>query len=191
MNVSKLMMCAAAGVAMAASSSLATIQVFSTTLSGSQESPPVSTAGTGTGVFTYDDVAHALRMQVSFSGLTGTTTLAHIHASAALTPFTGNAGVVVQPPSLTNFPLGVTSGSYDMTFDLTQAATYNASYVTASGGTLALAEAALISQMSTGRAYFNIHTSFAGGGEIRGYIPAPGAGALLGVAGLVAMRRRR
>lgn len=191
MNVSKLMLCGAAGVAMTASGALATIQVFTTTLNGSQESPPVVTAGTGTGVFTYDDVAHTLRMQVSFSGLTGTSTLAHIHASSTLTPFSGNAGVAVQPPSLTGFPLGVTSGTYDATFDLTQATTYNSSYVTASGGTLALAEAALISQMSSGRAYFNIHTSFVGSGEIRGFIPAPGASALLGVAGLVAMRRRR
>lgn len=178
----------AAGLTASASGA---IEVFSAQLTGAQESPPVVTTGSGWGVFTYDDVAHTLRMEVTFSGLVGNTTAAHIHASTALVPFTGNTGVAVHPPSLLNFPLGVTSGSYDQTFNMTLTSSYNASFITANGGTTAGAEAALLSTMRTGRAYFNIHSSFAGGGEIRGYIPTPGAAGVLGLAGLVAMRRRR
>lgn len=162
------------------------LEVFSTQFAGEV----TGTTGTGYGVFTYDDVANTLRIEATWSGLTGTTTVAHIHASTAA-PFTGTAGVVVQPPSLAGWPTGVVAGSYDRTVDLNLATSFNASFVTANGGTLASATAALLNSMRTGRAYFNIHTSFAGGGEIRGFIPAPGAGALLGVAGLVAMRRRR
>ena len=40
------------------------------------------------------------------------------------------------------FPLGVTSGTYDNTLDMTQATSYNPAYVTATGGTTAGAEAA-------------------------------------------------
>lgn len=187
----KSLACVVAGVGAAAGAASATVHVFtSTTMSGAQESPSVVSNGTGTGVFTYDDVAHTLRMQVTFSGLTGNTTLAHIHAPTAV-GFVGNAGVSVQPPSLLNFPLGVTSGSYDQTFNLRDSATYSGAFVTNNGGTLETAETALIGFMSTGRAYFNIHTSFVGSGEIRGYIPAPGAAGLLCVGGLIAMRRRR
>jgi hypothetical protein len=150
----------------------------------------IGATGTGSALFTYDDVARTLRMQVMFSGLSGTTTVAHIHAPTAAA-FTGTAGVTIQPPSLTAWPTGVNAGSYDRTFDLSLAGTWNSSFVTANGGTTLGAETALMGFMRSGRAYFNIHTSTFGGGEIRGFVPAPGAGALLGLAGLVAMRRRR
>lgn len=43
-----------------------------------------------------------------------------------------------------------------------------------------------------GNLYFNVHTSAFPGGQIRGQIiPAPASAALLGLAGLVAARRRR
>jgi hypothetical protein len=66
--------------------------------------------------------------------------------------------------------------------------------VTAQGG-LAQAEAALIQGLSEGKAYFNIHTTFRPGGEIRGFlVPEPGIMGLLGLAlgaAFVATRRRR
>ncbi|MDX2116964.1 MAG: CHRD domain-containing protein, partial [Planctomycetota bacterium] len=87
-------------------------EVFTTRMDGAQESPPVISNGIGWGTFVYDDVANTLRMQVDFSGLTGVTTVAHIHGATTLTPFVGNAGVIVQPPTLLNFPVGVSGGSY-------------------------------------------------------------------------------
>ena len=108
------------------------------------------------------------------------------------------AGVATVPPAFPGFPLGVTSGSYDMTLNTLSDATYNPAYETANGGTAAGAEAALTSALAQGRAYFNIHTTTFGGGEIRGFlvpapVPEPGALALTGAAfaGVLAYRRRR
>lgn len=166
-------------------------EVFTTRMDGAQESPPVISNGIGWGTFVYDDVANTLRMQVDFSGLTGVTTVAHIHGATTLTPFVGNAGVIVQPPTLLNFPVGVSGGSYDQTFDLGATGTYAAGWITSNGGTTNGARDGLLNLMRTGRAYFNIHSSFASGGEIRGYIPAPSAAAALAMGGLLIARRRR
>ncbi|MFO1512190.1 MAG: CHRD domain-containing protein [Verrucomicrobiota bacterium] len=139
--------------------------------------------GTGTGTVIYDNVAHSLQLQVNFSGLTGTTTASHIHSPTA-TPFSGTAGVATTTPSFASFPLGVSSGSFANTLDLTQASSWNAAYVTANGGTTAGAEAAFASQIAAGRAYWNIHSSFAPGGEINGFlvaVPEPSSLALVGL----------
>ena len=62
-------------------------------------------------------------------------------------------------PTFSGFPLGVTSGSFMQTFDMTQASSYNPAFVTANGGTVAGAEAALLAGLHAGTAYLNIHTS--------------------------------
>jgi hypothetical protein len=83
--------------------------------------------------------------------------------------------------------LGVTSGTYDQTFDLSLSSFYNPAFVTLEGGTVAGAEAALIAGLEGGATYFNIHTGMFPGGEIRGEIPAvPGPVVGAGVPGLVA-----
>src|ERR1051325_9513759 len=127
-------------------SARATITVFDAILTGPNESPVNSSPGTGYALVTLNDVANTLQVQVLFAGLTGTTTASHIHAATAV-PFAGTAGVATTTPTFTNFPSGVTSGSYSNTLDLTAASSYNPSYVTANGGTTASAEAALISAM--------------------------------------------
>lgn len=151
----------------------------------------VTTSGTGSGTVVYDDVGHLLTLQANWSGLTGNTTISHIHLPTA-TPFTGTAGVVITPGNLTGFPAGVTSGTYSMAFDMTQASTYPGAYITANGGTPAGAEAAVIAAFNQGRAYWNIHTSFAGGGEINGFVtavPEPSSLALVGL-GIAAIAAR-
>lgn len=150
----------------------------------------VGATGTGSGTVDYDDIAHTLSLQAIWSGLSGNTTASHIHLPTT-TPFTGTAGVVITPGTLVNFPVGVTSGSYSMTFDMTDSATYPAAYITANGGTTAGAEAAVFAAFNEGRAYWNIHTSTFGGGEIRAFVtpvPEPSTLALLGlgVAGIAA-----
>jgi hypothetical protein len=122
-----------------------------------------------------DLLAHTLRVQVTFSGLLGNTTASHIHGPTAL-PGVGTAPVATTVPTFTAFPLGVTSGSYDHTFDLTLASSYNPAFVTTWGG-IAGAEAALASSLADGKAYLNIHTSVFGAGEIRGFLLA-GSGAV-------------
>ena len=49
---------------------------FTATLAGANENPPVASSGTGTGVVTLDPVSHTMRVQVTFAGLSGTTTAA-------------------------------------------------------------------------------------------------------------------
>src|SRR5688572_13230800 len=75
----------------------------------------VTTSGTGSGTVELDDVSHMLTLQASWSGLTGNTTVSHIHMPTA-TPFSGNAGVVITPGNLVGFPAGVTFGTYSRTF---------------------------------------------------------------------------
>jgi hypothetical protein len=100
--------------------------------------------------------------------------------------------VATQTPTFTGFPLGVTSGSYDHTFDTLDAATYNPAFVAANGGTAASAEAVLFAVMAQGRSYLNIHSSVFPGGEIRGFlVPGPGSWAGIAFAGFFGSRRRR
>lgn len=162
-------------------------------LSGAAEFPSNASPGVGTAVITLDDDADLFRVQATFSGLTGNTTMAHIHC--CLVPPAPTVSVATELPSFTGFPLDVTSGTYDHTFDTTQDSTFNpaflAAHVTAEG-----AADALFAGILAGRAYLNIHTTAFPAGEIRGFaspVPEPGSLALVGVAALVglSLRRRR
>lgn len=159
---------------------------FFADLSGPNEAPPVASPGTGFAVVTYDTLTHVMRVQVSFADLVGTTTASHIHAPTAI-PLAGTAGVATAVPTFPGFPLGVTSGAYDRSFDMTLASSYNPAFVTAQGGTPALAEAVLINSLLADKAYLNIHTTFARGGEIRGFLhqAVPDASATIGLLGAV------
>jgi hypothetical protein len=161
---------------------------FVASLNGPSESPPNASPGTGSAIVVFDTVAHTLEVDVTFSGVLGTTTASHIHCCTAA-PGVGTAGVATQTPSFTGFPLGVTSGTYTHTFDTSLTSTFNAPFVTANGGTAAGAETALLAGALAGTEYLNIHTQVVPGGEIRGFltrVPEPSSLALLG-AGLAAL----
>jgi hypothetical protein len=170
----------------------ADIITYGASLSGPGESPPNASPGTGFALVTVDTSANTMHVQVTFSGLLGTTLASHIHATTAL-PGTGTAMVATTTPTFPGFPLGMTSGTYDRTFDMTLASSYNPAFVTANGGSVPASEAALFAAMAADEAYLNIHSTVVPGGEIRGFltpVPAPPAVVLVGLgAGCVALRR--
>lgn len=55
---------------------------FNSTLSGAAEAPPVTTMGTGTVTADLDPETKVLRWKISYSGLSGPVTAAHIHGPA-------------------------------------------------------------------------------------------------------------
>jgi len=114
-------------------------QTFTFFASGPNENPPNASPGTGFGTVTLSLATHVLMVNMSFTGLTGTTTAAHIH-DPVLVPG-GTAGVATQTPSFVGFPLGVTSGTFMTTLDMSLASTWNPAYITANGGTPAGAAA--------------------------------------------------
>jgi len=188
-------LCATAALSLAPAANAA-INIYTASLSGPNESPANNSPGTGSAIVTIDTTANTMRVQVNFSGLTSGTIASHIHAATAV-PLTGTAGVATTLPTFPNFPLGVTSGTYDSTFDLLTAGSYNPAFVSANGGTPASAEAALLAAIGAGRAYLNVHTTNFTGGEIRGFltaVPEPASWMMMligfGALGMVIRRRK-
>ena len=183
---------AAAFCALATQASAA-ILIYDAALSGPTESPPNASPGTGFAEVTLNTIANTMRVEVTFGGLLGTTTASHIHC-CTLVAGTGTAAVATILPSFTGFPLGVTSGTYDHTFDMSLAASYNPAFL---GVNTPLATfGALQTGLNAGDAYLNIHSSSFPGGEIRGFlhaVPEPSTWAMmiLGFAGIGFMAYRR
>ncbi|MBD9359887.1 CHRD domain-containing protein [Methylomonas fluvii] len=169
---------------------------YAVVLSGPNEAPTNSSPGLGSGTVTFDLDLVTMRVNFSFSGLQGNTAAAHIHCCTSVAG-AATAGVASQTPSFVGFPLGVTSGSYDHTFDLSLASSYNATFITNNGGTVSSALNALLAGADAGKAYLNIHTNLFPGGEIRGFlqpaaVPVPAAIWLFGsVVGVFSLSHRR
>ncbi len=204
---------AAISLALAAASSHAAVTTYSFTFNGASENPVNSSPATGTGTAAYDSVLHTLTLQASVTGLLAPTTQAHFHgvtttsglpdnnppgetlsqAAAAV----ANASIAVGNPSLLNFPLNVTTVSYNQVIDLTLTSTYNNAFLSGNGGTTAGAEAAFVAALASGRTYWNIHTASPNGfpgGEVRAFpvlIPEPAALGLLALAAVALAARRR
>jgi hypothetical protein len=137
-------------------------------LDGAQEVPPTPSTATGFGTFVFDDQGtvaigdDTLSVALTFAGLTGPASAAHIHSPA---PAGVNAPVVI---TLTGFP-NTTAGTYANSFALSS---------------LGAGEAAFEAQLFAGLTYVNIHNATFPGGEIRGQltvnpVPEPTTLALL------------
>jgi hypothetical protein len=116
------------------------MQIFEANLSASQEVPPAVSSGSGQGEVMYNENTGMLSWKVTYSGLTGPATAAHIHGPAAVG---ANAGVVVPFPG-----------------DL------NAQPIT---GERAITPAQY-ADLAAGLYYVNIHSARFPGGEIRGQL---------------------
>ena len=136
--------------------------LLTTALLGSNETPPNASMATGSALVTLQSDNNTLVVNETFTGLTGgPASAAHIHCCAS----PGVAAIVAVP--FPNFP-AATSGQYVNSFDLSMAGTYNPAFITANGGTVASAKAALIAALKTTQTYVNIHNATFPGGEIRG-----------------------
>ena len=115
--------------------------IYKAHLTAKDEVPPNASAATGDGTFTLNPATKELTWVVTFTGLTGPATAAHIHGPAAVGV---NAGVVVpfDPPKA---PAGEIKGSKALTDDQ-------------------------IADLKAGKYYANIHTDTNKGGEIRGQL---------------------
>ena len=136
---------------------------FNFIIEGSQEVPPVVTAGIGVGDVFLDTQTNALSWNIGYTQLTGPATGAHMHGPALVGQ---NAGVQISfgaPANIISPIIGNAIITQQQADDL-----------------------------KAGLWYVNIHTSRHPGGEIRGQIvPAPGALCLIAGAGLFVTRRRR
>jgi hypothetical protein len=131
---------------------------------------PEVPGASGSGFAMFSLTGSMLSIDVSWSGLSGTTTIAHVHCCTA-TANTGTVGVAVTPGTLPGFPVGLQAGGYATTIDLSEASSFTATFVTNfGGGTVAGAQAALLEAFGNDRAYLNIHTTEFPAGEIRGFI---------------------
>ena len=140
---------------------------------------PEVPGATGSGFAFFSLSGSLLSIEANWSGLSGTTTVAHIHCCTAL-PNAGTAGVAVTPGTLPGFPMGTQAGAYSITVDLADQASYTASFVNNfGGGTVGGAQAALTTAFGEDAAYFNIHSTTYPGGEIRGFIRVPEPSSLL------------
>jgi hypothetical protein len=122
---------------------------FTATLSGTEETPPVTSAATGTGSFTLSDDFTQLSWVITYEGLSGALTAGgHFHTG---TP--GRPGPVVKGIGVSGDPASNTISGVWKTSDPTQPLT-----------------PALVESLLTGRVYVNFHTAAHPGGEIRGQV---------------------
>ena len=113
-------------------------------MTGAQETPPVTTAATGTIEANYNRLTKTLSYKVTFSGLSGNATAAHIHGLGEV----GIKADVLQ--TFNSFP-AKTSGEYSGSL-LIDGVKFKEEYLLGS------------------RYYINIHTAANPGGEIRGQL---------------------
>ncbi|MDE2356155.1 MAG: CHRD domain-containing protein [Alphaproteobacteria bacterium] len=103
-----LALAASGALALATQAGAETLR-YTATLDGAHETPPNDSHGHGMADVTYDTETHAISWNVTFDGLTGPATMAHIHGPAPV----GKAAGVVVPLGMA--PKSPTSGQATLT----------------------------------------------------------------------------
>jgi hypothetical protein len=134
-----------AGLVVLVQPAMAAPMSFKVNLNGAQQVPPVQTGATGTADLTYDPATRMLTWNVSYGGLSGPATMAHVHGPAAQ----GKNG----PPIIWLSEKGAAVGN------------------PIKGEATLTPEQA--QQMMAGDWYINVHTQANPGGEIRGQVMPP------------------
>jgi hypothetical protein len=190
-----ILLAVAAAALMIPANALAAIQ-FQGILSAANEVPTNPSTGTGLAQIFIDDALTTITFKVSFQGLTGNTTAAHVHCCTGAPGV--NSGIAIETPSIPGFPIGVRAGSFMGSFDLLNPDNYNPPFITNNGGTALTARDALIAGLRGNRAYFNVHSAFRPGGELRAnfvQVPEPASWAMMilgfGLVGAGMRRRKR
>jgi hypothetical protein len=135
----RVLLATALSAAFVTGASAATVH-YSARLNGRSEVPKTTSKGTGTFDATFDTQSKALNYTLTFNGLTGPATAAHIHGPATRKE---SAGVVA--PLGDKSPTSPVSGSVTLTDDQAKA-------------------------LASSKLYVNVHTAANPGGEIRGQI---------------------
>ena len=135
----RVLLAAVLSAAFVSASSAATVS-YTAKLSGAREVPKTDTKGTGKLAATFDTQSKAFNYTLTFDGLSGPATAAHIHGPATRTE---SAGVVA--PLGDKNPSSPVTGSVTLTDDQ-------------------------VKMLRSSKLYVNVHTAANPGGEIRGQI---------------------
>ncbi len=158
----------------------ASIVTLTATFDGNQEVPANNSPATGSLTVTIDTATRAWSLSGSWGTLSAPLTVAHVHRAPAGSNgpvIVGLDGIALSGgrPTWALFSVGSTS--------FNSGGTFNAPFAW---------PAAELENLLSGRTYFNIHTTAFTSGEIRAQIvPTPAVAGVMGLAGLVAARRRR
>ena len=149
-------------------------------LSGYQEVPTLSTAGTAKLQARISKDESAVDWVLSYQALEGTVTQAHIHFAARAI----NGPIVVWFCTNLGTPPGPAGTPACPAAPATISGTFHAADVTAGAAAMGLEAgnlAELIAGIRAGATYANVHSTLRPGGEVRGQIrvqdPEPGSGA--------------
>jgi CHRD domain len=133
------------GIALWAGPCVAAPESFQVPLNGAQEVPPVQSTGTATADLSYDPTTRVISWTITYSGLSGSITMAHFHGPA---PAGKNGGVQI----------GLTKRGSAVGNPIKGHATLTPEQAR---------------QFAAGEWYINVHTPAHPAGEIRGQVIPP------------------